>query len=87
MHQETCFDLMGIRPEQPAKPNPDDEAMVMLDTGFVTQKDAVEVKYVRDMVPADFKRVNAYLPSVNQMKAIYGKGNHKDINQDNATKG
>lgn len=49
---------------------PNDEAMVILNTGWCGA--GAEVKYVRDMVPNDYGRVNAYLPSVNQAKAIYG---------------
>lgn len=70
-HCKNVKRILGYTPEKPAKPDADDEAMVMLeDYGFTN---IPKVKYVRDMIPADYNRVNAYLPSVNQMKKIYGK--------------
>jgi hypothetical protein len=65
-HAVTVNKLTGIIPKPPEKPNPDDEAMVMLNTGNGT-----EVKYVRDMLPNDHQRVNAWLPSRNEWKKIY----------------
>lgn len=71
-HCDECCRLLGVVPMwRPVKPNPDDEAMVMLDSHYGLSPIA-SVKYVRDMVPADYSRVNAYLPSKNQIKEIYG---------------
>lgn len=70
-HCHKCEELMGFTPERPTKPDPDDEPMVMLSKyDFFA---GVEVKYVRDMLPGDYERVNAWLPSVNQAKKIYGE--------------
>jgi hypothetical protein len=63
---EKCIRLFGFLPTLPIKPNPDDEPAVLL-------KSPRELKYVRDMAPGDHKRVDAWLPTNNEIKKIYAK--------------
>lgn len=72
-YQEECFNIMGIRPDQPIKPDPDEEMMVMVDSYCRLGGTQSEVRYIRDMIPIDSQIINCYLPSKNQWKQIYGK--------------
>lgn len=66
VHCKKCILLFGFLPALPVKPNPDDEHAVLL-------KYPKELKYVRDMNPIDHTRVDAWLPTNNEIKKIYGK--------------